>query len=231
MSPSSLRRRLILTLGPTQILSWGALYYAIAIVAPDIAAEMHWRPELVFGAFSWCLLVAGLVATPAGIWLDRYGGRTVMSAGSLVCGAGLILLSQAHGLATYYGAWTLLGVAMALILYEAAFATLNREIAQDARRAISTMTLFGGFASTVFWPLTLYFKNHIGWRDTYLLYGAIQLLVCLPAHATLPARSHRSAPPAHAVSSHTLAEALRLRRRSGRRGSPPRPGTPRPGCS
>lgn len=209
MTPSSLRRRLILTLGPTQILTWGALYYAIAIVAPDIAKEMHWPPELVFGAFSWCLLVSGLAATPAGIWLDRHGGRTVMSFGSLLCGAGLILLSQAHSLAVYYAAWTVLGVAMALVLYEAAFATLNREIAQDARRAISTLTLFGGFASTVFWPLTLYCKSHLGWRDTYLLYGAIQLLVCLPAHATLPAQPHHAAAHAHAADSHTLAEALR----------------------
>lgn len=183
-------------LAVTQVVSWGSLYYAFAIVARDIEQALGLRPELVFGAFSWCLLVAGLAATPAGMLIDRHGGRLVMAAGSLLCGTGFILLGRAQGVAGYFLAWTVLGVAMAGVLYEAAFATITHLFGAGARRAISTLTLFGGFASTVFWPLTLKINTLAGWRDTYWYYGLAQLLLCLPLHLLL---ATRTSDPPHAA--------------------------------
>jgi MFS family permease len=173
----------------TQIVSWGALYYAITILAPEIQRELGWRPEIVFGAFSWSLLVAGVTSTPTGILLDRFGGRAVMTAGSLLAGVGMIMLGLAHSIFVYFLAWTIVGVAMALALYEAAFATINREFTFSARRGISVLTLFGGLAGTVFWPLTLKLNTLVGWRDTYFIYGAVQLALCAPLHLLLSKRS------------------------------------------
>jgi predicted MFS family arabinose efflux permease len=201
----------IAILAVTQVVSWGTLYYAFAIVARDIERALGLSPELVFGAFSWCLLVAGLAAPPAGILIDRFGGRPVMVAGSLLCGIGFILLSQARGAAGYFLAWSVLGVAMAGVLYEAAFATLAHRFGADSRRAISTLTLFGGFASTVFWPLTLAINTQVGWRDTFLYYGLAQLLLCLPLHLLLdrsPARP-KAAHGKNAQADLTLRQALR----------------------
>jgi MFS family permease len=198
-------------LAVTQIVSWGSLYYAFTIVAPDIQRDLALAPELVFGAFSWALLVAGLAATPVGILLDRYGGRYVMASGSLLCSVGLAWLSRCGSAASYYLAWTLIGLAMALTLYEAAFATLNRKLDTGSRQAISTLTLFGGFASTLFWPLTAKLHTMAGWRDTYLWYGLVQLLVCMPLHLWLgadPARDSAKS-PVGVRRSHTLGEALR----------------------
>jgi MFS family permease len=201
--------QLIGILATTQVMSWGSLYYAFSIVAPDMARDLGLGSNAIYGAFSWSLLVAGAVSAPAGILLDRLGGRPVMAAGSLTCGAGLLWLGTCGSAASYYGAWTVLGVAMTLTLYEAAFATINRALADGARQAISTVTLFGGLASTVFWPLTWYLSNLYGWRGVYLLFGTLQLLVCLPLHLLL----HRDAAPkaarAGTVRSHTLGEALR----------------------
>ncbi|MFZ6658141.1 MFS transporter [Undibacterium sp. TJN19] len=207
-------RKTIAILAFTQIASWGSLYYAIAILAPEILREMGWSAEIVFGAFSWSLLVAGLVSTPIGIMLDRHGGRLVMGSGSLVCAAGMITLSLNHSMAIYFLAWSLLGLGMSLTLYEAAFATINREFLANSRQAISTLTLFGGFASTVFWPLTLKLNSLIGWRNTYLLYGMVQLGICFPLHMLLSApKSQRTLGaeengPSQSRRSHTLAEAL-----------------------
>jgi predicted MFS family arabinose efflux permease len=203
---------IIAILAFTQILSWGALYYAFSILAPAMGQTLGMRAEIVYGAFSWSLLVAGLVATPTGMLLDRFGGQWVMASGSLVCGLGLIWLSKASGPISYFGAWSVLGVAMSLTLYEAAFATINRKFHQQSRQAISTLTLFAGFASTIFWPLTLALNTAIGWRDTYLWFGIAQLLVCLPLHLMMG----RDLPPAEAALAqlghhHTLAEALRHR--------------------
>jgi predicted MFS family arabinose efflux permease len=204
-------RRLIGILAFTQIASWGSLYYAFSIVAPAMAHDLALSNELVYGAFSWSLLVAGLASAPVGMLLDRLGGRPVMAAGSLACGTGLLCLSACHSVFSYYGAWTLLGLAMTLTLYEAAFATIHRQVAEQARQAISTVTLFGGFASTLFWPLTWYLSMETGWRGAYLWFGAVQLAICLPLHLQLgpdlPARAggiDHGDPP-----SHTLGEALR----------------------
>lgn len=208
-------RKTIAILAFTQVASWGSLYYAISILAPEILKEMGWSAEIVFGAFSWSLLVAGLASTPIGILLDRHGGRLVMGSGSLICAAGMIILSLNHSMAIYFLAWSLLGLGMALTLYEAAFATINRTFITNSRQAISTLTLFGGFASTVFWPLTLKLNSLIGWRDTYLVYGMVQLAVCFPLHMMLGSpKSDEAHASVQSKSlpvkrSHTLTEALR----------------------
>lgn len=202
--------KVIRILAFTQIVSWGMLYYAITILAPDIQRELGWRPEIVFGAFSWSLLVAGLTSTPAGILLDRLGGRAVMSGGSLLAGAGLITLGMAHSIIVYFAAWTVVGVAMAMVLYEAAFATINREFMSTARKSISIVTLSGGLASTVFWPLTLKLNTLVGWRDTYLIYGCVQLALCVPLHLFLSGGPRRPrALSARAAGNYSLKEAVR----------------------
>jgi MFS family permease len=198
-------------LAVTQIVSWGSLYYAFAILAPDMQREFGWRAEIIFGAFSWSLLVSGLLSTPIGILIDRFGGRAVMGSGSLLCGAGFVALGFAQSVAHYFIVWTMLGAGMGMVLYEAAFATINREVLHQTRQGISTVTLVGGLASTVFWPLTLKLNGVLGWRDTWLVYGAIQLLLCAPLHALIPTSRHPTASsrPAASVDSHTLNQAIR----------------------
>jgi MFS family permease len=198
-------------LAVTQVASWGSLYYAFAVLAPGIGRELGLGPASVFGAFAWSLLVAGLAATPVGILIDRFGGRWVLAAGSLLCALGLAGLARCAGAASYYGAWTVLGLAMAMSLYEAAFATLNRKLAGDARQAISTLTLFGGLASTLFWPLTVKLDAMFGWRGTYLWYGVFQAAACLPLHLLLGRDPMRQAgrQAGKVGNGQTLAEAVR----------------------
>lgn len=199
-------------LAVTQIISWGSIYYAFAILAPGIQRDLGLGPATVFGAFSWSLLVSGVLAPPVGILLDRIGGRLVMGTGSAVGAIGLATLSQASSVFAYVAAWTVLGASMALVLYEAAFATINREFDANPRKGISTLTLFAGFASTLFWPLTLKLDSMFGWRSTYLIYALLQLAVCLPLHACLGVRERSAVVASHqsnATASLTLHEAIR----------------------
>jgi len=203
--------RMISILAVTQIISWGSLYYAFTILAPAMGRELALPASVLYGAFSLSILVAGLAATPVGMAIDRTGGRWVMAGGSMVNAAGLCWLSVVNGAGEFLAAWTLLGVGMALSLYEAAFATINRKEAGGARRSISTLTLFAGFASTIFWPLTAAVAQSIGWRHTYVVFAALQAFVCLPLHCLLGAESKpgQDNGPAVMHSGHTLNEALR----------------------
>lgn len=201
--------RMIGILACTQIISWGSMFYGFSVIAPEIERETGWSSALVFGAYSWSLLAAGVAATPVGMLLDRYGGRSIMSIGSVVSAIGLFALGMSKTPATYIVAWTIIGLAMSLTLYEAAFATINRRFALQGRKAISMLTLFAGFASTVFWPLTQVLDTSLGWRDTYLLYGAFHLVICLPLHMLLGKEQVRQISRQNAHRGHTLFEAIR----------------------
>jgi predicted MFS family arabinose efflux permease len=69
---------------------------------------------------------------------------------------------------------------MRLCLYDAAFAALVQVLPSRGRLAISYLTLFGAFASTVFWVIGHYLNEAGGWRQTLALFAAINLAVCLP---------------------------------------------------
>lgn len=202
MSPRLLRPGgpgLIPALGVTQIFGYGALYYAFTVLAPRITAEFGWAPEWTFGGFAAGLLLGGAVAPVTGHLIDRYGTRPVMALGSVLAGLSLLALAEARGIAGYVAAMVLLQAVTTAVFYDAAFAALTQARGDQARRAISQLTLIGGFASTLFWPLTSALLAVLDWRGVYRLYGLSQLLICAPLHlAFLPGRVRR--PVVHAAS-------------------------------
>jgi predicted MFS family arabinose efflux permease len=126
--------------------------------------------------------VSSAASTTVGRWIDRLGGRPVMSAGSILVAVGLLALSQVTHPSTYLAAWAFLGLAMRMNLYDAAFAALVQVTPSRGRRAISYLTLFGGFASSVFWPIGYELNANLGWRGTLVVFAATNLVVCLPLH-------------------------------------------------
>ncbi len=181
--------RAVPVLGVTQILSWGTIFYTPVLIVPLIAAERGWSISFAMGGFSVGLLVAGLVSPYVGRSIDRFGGHVVMTIGSLTGALGLFLIVHAGGPAAYYAVWMLLGVAMAANLYDSAFATLGRIFGLGARRPITALTLAGGFASTVSWPVTYLLIENVGWTGTYLVYALLLACVAAPLHALALPRS------------------------------------------
>jgi hypothetical protein len=175
---------LIITgLGITQIIGWGTTYYALGALSQDIATDTGWSKALIFGAFSAALLLSGMISPWAGRFIDQRGGRKLMMSGSLLSALGLAIIGAFPHPATYVAGWLVLGVAMRLSTYDAAFASLAQITGAGARRAISYLTLFGGLASTVFWPLSHVLSESMGWSNTLLVFAALHLAICLPIHA------------------------------------------------
>ncbi|ESR23820.1 MFS transporter [Lutibaculum baratangense] len=185
------RGRVISALGVGQILAWGSSYYLPAVLGHPMAAATGWSYAWVTGGLSLGLLVSGLAAIHVGRAIDTHGGRPVLVGSSLLMGAGLLLLAAAPSLPVYIAAWLVLGLAMGSGLYDAAFSTLGRLYGRDARSAISSLTLWGGFASTVCWPLSAFLVETVGWRGTCLVYAAIHLCLVLPLHFFVVPREAR----------------------------------------
>ncbi len=177
---------LVLRLGTAQTLAWGSTYYLPALLAQPMARELGLPTTQAWAAFSAALLLSALLGPAAGRAIDRHGGRGVLAITSLVFALGLAALSQAQGLVSMLLAWLLIGVAMGCGLYEAAFATLVRLQGQGARNAITGITLLGGFASTVGWPLTGWMEAEWGWRGACLGWAGLHLLLGLPLNLWLP---------------------------------------------
>lgn len=184
--PLSSRSAVVAALGITQTLAWASSYYLPAMLAAPMAKDLGIETPTVFAAFSFALVISAFLGPYAGRCIDRWGGGPVLIGTNLIFAAGLSLLGMAQSLTGLLLAWALLGIGMGSGLYEAAFAGLVRLYGRDSRSAITGITLFAGFASTVGWPLSTVLETHFGWRGACFGWAALHLVIGLPLKALLP---------------------------------------------
>jgi MFS family permease len=192
-----MRRSVVVgALGTAQTLAWGSSYYLPAILADPIARGVGLSRTAIFGLFSAALLLSALLGPSVGRAIDNHGGRGVLALSNLILAAGLVLLGVAKGFGTLALAWSVLGVGMAMGLYDPAFATLTGLYGRAARGPITGITLIAGFASTVGWPLSAFLDAQFGWRATCLIWATLNIVIGLPLNRLL---IPRAPPPTHAA--------------------------------
>ncbi|MDP2449998.1 MAG: MFS transporter [Hydrogenophaga sp.] len=175
-------RTIISALSVGQILVWAIMYYGFSSFVLPMQRDMGWSQPDIMGAFTLGLMVWGLATYAVGAAIDRGRGRAVLTGGALVGAAGCALWSQAHSLPLLYAAWALLGLAMAMTLYEPAFSEITKRFPDRYRQGITTITLVGGFASTLSFPAAAWLLLTLGWRPALLVMAGVLLLVA-PLHA------------------------------------------------
>ena len=176
---------LVITLGITETITWGILYYGFAVFLPVMEADLGWSRGEMAGAFSLATLLAGLGAAPVGRWLDARGPRLLMTAGSIVASLLVLAWSQVTSLVQFYVLWALIGITMATVLYEPAFAVVTAWFERRRTRALTAVTLMAGFASTIFMPIESWLIQLQGWRTALVtLAGFLAVTTILP-HALL----------------------------------------------
>jgi MFS family permease len=185
-APPGSRVAVIAALGTAQTLAWASSYYLPAMLADPIAADIGVSRSWVFAAFSMALLIAAFAGPRIGRAIDRHGGRGVLALSNLALAGGLAALALADGLVVLFAAWAVLGLGMALGLYDAGFATLTALYGTKARDPITGITLIAGFASTVGWPVSSLLNDAVGWRETCLVWAALHLVIGLPLNLLLP---------------------------------------------
>jgi len=174
---------LVVTLGVTETISWGVLYYAFAVYLAPMQAELGWSRGDMTGAFSLALLLAGLTAIPVGRWLDRHGPRLLMTVGSIVATLLVVAWSRVASLDQFYLVWAGIGLTMAATLYDPAFATATRWFERQRVRALTIITLIAGFASTIFIPFAGWLVQVDGWRQSLVILALILAVGTIAPHA------------------------------------------------
>jgi predicted MFS family arabinose efflux permease len=205
----------VTALGAVQILAWGTSFYFPAVLGGPIVADTGWPLSAVVAGASLGLLIAGLVSPRVGRAIARRGGRPVLATSSGLYAVGLAVIGLSPTLPVYLAGWIVLGVGMGTGLYDAAFATLTRLYGNEARSAITNLTLFGGFASTVCWPLSAFLAETCGWRGACLVYAAIHAGIALPLHLRVlresrPSETVSTLPPGPEVDDATSRRERRL---------------------
>ncbi|MEM5471147.1 MFS transporter [Hoeflea sp. AS60] len=180
---------LTLLIGVSMTIGYGTLYYPFAILGPEIARTQGWSTGFVFGVFSAALLTSAVTASLVGRAMDRFGARPVMVAGSCLAALALVNLSLVQSMTGFVVAMLVIEFASRMVQYETGFAALTAIHGRNARRPIAHVTLVAGFASTVFWPLIHWLLGYMDWRGVCLVLAAVNFLIALPIHASLPGRA------------------------------------------
>lgn len=190
---------LVAALAVTTTLGYGVLSYAFAVFLVPMQRDLDAGPTAITFAATLTLLAAALASVPAGRWLDRHGGRALMVGGSIAATVGLLAWSQVHSLVALYAVSALIGLATVGVLYEAAFAVVVTWFEAPKRTtAMLAITIAGGFASTIFLPLTGLLVSAYGWRNALIVLAIIYGAITIPLHALVrqPFGVRRSAPGA-----------------------------------
>ncbi|MFH8134454.1 MFS transporter [Pantoea osteomyelitidis] len=172
----------IILLGIVQILSWGGSFYLMAVMAAPIAKETGWSQQWVYAALSTGILVSGLLAPLSGRIIARSGGRLLLALSGAVMALGLVLMGISHTLTLFLFAWVIIGIGMAMGLYDALFAVLGTIYGGFARGAITGITLISGFCTTLVWPGTALLIHWLDWRGACFAIAALLCLTVFPIY-------------------------------------------------
>jgi MFS family permease len=191
--------RATLGLGVTQIIGWGTTFLAPSVLGRYIQEDLAIPIELVFSGITVMFGVGAVIAPRIGRLMDRTGPRLVMTCGSLVYALSLGVLASCQGPVVYLLAWAGMGIGSTLALNTPASIALAQIAGGRARQAIAVLAIIGGFASTVFWPLSGALILLAGWRGTVLIYATMHLVVCAPIHFIALPNGAPVLPPAGAA--------------------------------
>jgi MFS family permease len=174
---------LAITLAITETISWGIIYYAFSVFLTPMERDLGWSRAELTGGFSLMWLVAGAMAFPVGVWIDKHGPRLLMTIGSIGASLLIIAWSQVTTQAVFYLIWAGLGVCAAAVLYEPAFAVVTQWFQQQRSTALAIITFAAGLASTIFLPLSDALLRGFGWRTAVLILGLFLACMTIPLHA------------------------------------------------
>ena len=131
-------------------------------------------------------LVGGLTSPWMGIWVDKYGSRIILPLATLITGMGLILLgfnSSGILMIIIFGfiGITSLGGPGALITT----VPISKWFVSKRGKALAITSLGVPIGAMIFVPLTQYLIDFSGWRNTWIIFGLLAIIIIIPPSLVL----------------------------------------------
>jgi sugar phosphate permease len=130
-----------------------------------------------------------LMLSLAGRMMEKFSARWLLTVSSGILGLVYISMSTFRAVWQFYAAGTLIGVALAFLLYLSYPVLINRWFKVRVGFFIGLCSAASGVGGVLFNPLAGRLIAEYGWRNTYLIFGVVILLIVTPLLALL-LRSH-----------------------------------------
>lgn len=171
---------MVAVLAVTETLSYGILIYAFSVYVVPLEHAFGWSRATINGAITAAQLVAGLLAWPVGVLLDRYGARWLMTGGAIWGALWLALWGFVTEPWQHILVWVMLGISMATTLYEPAFVVVAQWFDRKRSTALTVLTFVAGFAIIIATPTTTWLIERYAWNVTTWIYAGVMLVVVAP---------------------------------------------------
>ena len=167
-----------------------AYRYGLALVAPEIGVELGLSPAALGTIASANFLAFAIMQVPAGILVDRFGARRIIAGMQVLTLAGTVVFAFARSAEALFVGAALMGVG-ASANFIGGLVVFARWVSPAAfGSATGVMVAIGGLGHLVSASPIAYLFDAVGWRDGYLMLGAIAATAALLVWAVV-----RDAPP------------------------------------
>ena len=179
----------VVALGLISVVVQGTSSYLFGVILIQLQHDIGSSRAVISGAFSLSFIIWGLSGIPAGRFVDRQGGRVLMTVGSLLGGGSLLAMAVSHAVWQIYLFWGVgVGVAVGLTSQQLSYAVAAAWFDRRMGSAFGVLTMLSALAPTLYLPTIGVVSARLGWRPAMLLGGIFYLLVGLPAALVLRRR-------------------------------------------
>lgn len=138
-------------LGLSQILAYGALFYAFASIKTPLAQHAGTTEQAIINGLSVAFLLKAISAPWVGKAVDHFGAIRVLSLGLCIGGFGFAALAWVPDIRWIWLCLIPIAAGYAMATYEVAFGAAVQYDETRSRLNISVITFYGGVASSCTW--------------------------------------------------------------------------------
>ena len=167
------------SLGISQIVAYGAMFYSFAQIKVELAEKLELTLETTTLIVSLALFTNVLISSYVGYLIDKYGGLKVLSNGLFIGSVGFIALFFTNSLLGFLFSMLLIGISFSSTTYNVAFSAAIQLDDQNSRKNITIITFYGAIASSVCWLTIGFLRNYFGLNSIFLMLSLALFLMGL----------------------------------------------------
>ena len=167
------------SLGISQIVSYGTMFYSFAQIKVELAEKLGLTLETTTMIVSLALFINVLISSYVGYLIDRYGGLKVLSNGLFIGSIGFITLFFTNSFLGFLFSMLLIGISFSSTTYNVAFSAAIQIDDQNSRKNITIITFYGAIASSVCWITIGFLRSYFGLNSIFLMLSLVLFLMGL----------------------------------------------------